>query len=366
MLAPKLAEKRLISAGFMPLVKFPGTHKKWKAKCKKCESIVYPKLNQISSKKSGGCSSCGRIKRSKSIRLDESKAIQQIVKRGFKPIEPFYSTTRKWRMIHEECGQIVSHSLNSIVSMGTKCGVCSGRQVVAGFNDLATTHPELANALIRPVASQITKGSHRKLQWRCKNNHVFESRVADRVIKGSGCPYCSNKKILVGFNDLQTRFPELAVEANGWDPSMVMPYSAERKKWKCASGHTWAAIIGNRANGFGCPKCASKGYLTSIPGWVYLMVHEPWNLIQVGITNYPDQRLKKHGKSGWQLLDLYGPISGQKARDLETRILRYLRTNELTLHSSKTDFKFDGYTEAWSQTSLDIKTLPELFKLAGI
>ena len=26
----------------------------------------------------------------------------------------------------------------------------------------------------------------------------------------TGCPFCSNQRVLVGYNDLQTRYPELA------------------------------------------------------------------------------------------------------------------------------------------------------------
>ena len=42
-----------------------------------------------------------------------------------------------------------------------------------------------------------------------------------------------------GINDLATLFPEVAAEADGWDPSKVTAGSAKSVQWKCKEGHTW-------------------------------------------------------------------------------------------------------------------------------
>ena len=50
-----------------------------------------------------------------------------------------------------------------------------------------------------------------KVWWKCiPYGHPFESRISDRTYKHSKCPYCSNRKILPGFNDFKTRYPNLA------------------------------------------------------------------------------------------------------------------------------------------------------------
>ena len=36
-----------------------------------------------------------------------------------------------------------------------------------------------------------------------------------------------------GINDLATLFPDVAVEADGWDPSKVISGSNKKKSWKC-------------------------------------------------------------------------------------------------------------------------------------
>ena len=40
----------------------------------------------------------------------------------------------------------------------------------------------------------------------------MEATVKSRTINRTGCPYCSHNKVLGGFNDLATLFPEVADE----------------------------------------------------------------------------------------------------------------------------------------------------------
>ena len=56
--------------------------------------------------------------------------------------------------------------------------------------------------------------SKKKAQWICKKGHTWTTTIAYRSIGGTNCPYCANKKILAGFNDLASQFPQLIEE---WD-----------------------------------------------------------------------------------------------------------------------------------------------------
>lgn len=76
---------------------------------------------------------------------------------------------------------------------GQGCPVCGHHAVVAGVNDLATTHPALAAELVDPsMATEVSRGSERVCQWRCAKGHVWEAPVYARVA-GNGCPTCSNQ-----------------------------------------------------------------------------------------------------------------------------------------------------------------------------
>ena len=57
----------------------------------------------------------------------------------------------------------------------------------------------------------LSRGSEKKVWWVCERNHAWQASIANRV-KGSGCPYCANRRVLPGYNDLWTTNPELAME----------------------------------------------------------------------------------------------------------------------------------------------------------
>ena len=140
-------------------------------------------------------------------------------------------------------------------------------KLVPGTNDLTTLHPELLeewdyqrNKNITP--DDVTEGSHQKVWWLCKNKHSWLAAIKDRV-RGNGCPYCSNRKILVGYNDLATTAPELALEWNYEKNGELTPYnihcgSSKRVWWKCENGHEWQAPVVRRSQKIGCPYCAGK------------------------------------------------------------------------------------------------------------
>jgi len=111
-------------------------------------------------------------------------------------------------------------------------------------------------------------GSNTTVWWRCSLGHGWKTSPKNRN-NGTGCPYCANKKVMVGYNDLKTLFPEIAeswdYEKNGsLTPEMVMPYSGKKVWWKCEKNHSWRSYISNRTlHKRGCPYCAGQ---RTIPG----------------------------------------------------------------------------------------------------
>ena len=67
------------------------------------------------------------------------------------------------------------------------------------------------NGLLTP--DKVSYGSGKKVWWKCSKGHEWQASI-DHRIKGSGCPYCSGKKVLKGFNDLSMKNPKLAKESN--------------------------------------------------------------------------------------------------------------------------------------------------------
>jgi len=157
---------------------------------------------------------------------------------------------------------------------GSNCPFCSNRKVLKGFNDLETLHPELAKEWDfenneEKTPDQFTPGSRQPINWVCGLGHRWSAKIKDRVGKNSGCPYCSNKKLLKGFNDFETLHPELALdwdyEKNEKGPDQYINGSGAKVHWKCHQcGYRWPAKIADRVNcDSGCPGCDNR---VPIPG----------------------------------------------------------------------------------------------------
>lgn len=113
----------------------------------------------------------------------------------------------------------------------------------------------------------VSYGSKEKVWWTCENGHSWQTTVHVRS-EGSGCPYCTGRKVLPGFNDLETLYPDVAAqwdrEKNGpLSPRDVSTGSKIRIWWRCPEGHSWQSPVASRtAWGHGCPVCAGKTIVT--------------------------------------------------------------------------------------------------------
>jgi hypothetical protein len=101
-------------------------------------------------------------------------------------------------------------------------------------------------------------------------------------------------------------------------------------------------------------------------GWLYLIGHDSWGLLQIGISNVPEARVAHHERSGWTRLDLVGPMSGDLAEKSETAMLRFLWENGAAGDPVGAGGKFSGYTESWPRDALPVTTLRELMDLVEL
>ena len=154
--------------------------------------------------------------------------------------------------------------------------------------------------------------SNKKYWWICPKGHSYETSLQVRTRKNStGCPYCAGQKVLVGFNDLKTRFPEVAKE---WDyeknyplrPENIMPGSSKKAWWICPNGHSYYSVISNRRTGTGCAICKNKKVLkgyndlaTTRPDLLELWNYEKNN--KLGI--FPTEVTSISGKKVWWICE---------------------------------------------------------------
>jgi hypothetical protein len=82
---------------------------------------------------------------------------------------------------------------------GYKCAVCTNKIIVKS-NCLATLNPGLAkewhpnkNNSLNPFNVGI--GTNKKVWWKCKQGHEWQSLIYNRTKRGAGCPKCKGKRI---------------------------------------------------------------------------------------------------------------------------------------------------------------------------
>ena len=145
------------------------------------------------------------------------------------------------------------------------CPVCSNRKVIPGSNDLKTIRPGLAQEFdlkknFPKTPAEVPSNSNAKYWWQCESAHSWAATLSNRV-KGTGCPYCSGRKSLLGVSDLETVNPALADEwhptlNHGLDPKQFKGKSHKKVWWLCKRQHSYQAFIDQRTVGNGCPVCS--------------------------------------------------------------------------------------------------------------
>ena len=195
------------------------------------------------------------------------------------------------------------------------CPYCSGKKVLKGYNDLATTNPSLFKEwtheknIIEPFS--ISAKSHKKVWWKCLKGHEWQAAAYTRT-SGIGCPICSGYTTLTGYNDLKTLRPNLASEWNyekngDLRPENISVRNGKRVWWKCSQGHEWQAIISNRSAGNGCPFCSGKqptAGLTDLKT-LYPDLAKQWNYSR-NKSCLPESVLPGSSKKVWWLCDKCG------------------------------------------------------------
>ena len=189
-------------------------------------------------------------------------------------------------------------------TQGSGCPYCSHNTVLAGFNDLASQHPEIAaewsarNYPLQP--SMVTAFANRKAWWECKEGHEWNTLISTRS-GGSKCPYCSGISLLKGFNDFATRQPQLAAEWSERNlplmPDMINERYRKNVWWKCgACGNEWRSLPKARIKGTKCPVCADRVILPGVNDLATSDAHllDEWDFERNKVIS--PERVSRHSK----------------------------------------------------------------------
>jgi len=122
---------------------------------------------------------------------------------------------------------------------------------------------------------EVSWGSAHKYWWKCHKDHHSLCAPSTKIYYNIKCPICDGKKVLKGYNDLLSQYPEIAKEWNYNKNDNLIPesfVSCSNKKvwWKCTKCYyIWKVSINNRTSGgTGCPHCNSSRGEKIIKKWL--------------------------------------------------------------------------------------------------
>lgn len=193
---------------------------------------------------------------------------------GLKPNQVVSGSHKKVCWICSQCGNRWETSIQARVQRGSGCPNCA--RIKNGQTRHLTNLSQkggITNKLLLQewnyekngdlTPQSVTQGSNQKVWWKCsKCSEEWQARILNRA-HGRGCPYCSNRKILIEKNDLATTHPQLIEEWDYEKNGELTPYSisyGSGKKiwWKCHLGHSYQATPLHRTIGnTNCPICNS-------------------------------------------------------------------------------------------------------------
>lgn len=174
-----------------------------------------------------------------------------------------------------DCGGIYTASIRDEVAGTAECPYCTGRKPLKGFNTFGDKYPELAKMWADSNSDTpydyLPKSSLYK-KWTCPTcGGTFGVRIKDMVSGETGCPYCSGKKVLPGFNSFKVKHPDLMTE---WDtianylladPDEVGDRSQQKVWWVCQNNpdHRYPMSIASRLmfqkrQREACPYCKGR------------------------------------------------------------------------------------------------------------
>jgi hypothetical protein len=341
----------------------PGSHEKKEWRCKKghvYRAVIY---NRTAGRNCSVCKGNQVLTGINDLQTTNPKLAKEAFGWDPKKIIAGHNKKLKWKC---KKGHTWLASPNQRTSSKTNCPYCAGLLKIAGENDLAALFPVIAKMAYGWSPLGVAPSSHQKLKWLCPVGHIYITSPAKKTNSLASCPFCSGQKLLSGFNDLKTRFPKIAKEAYGWDPSKVQWGAGVKLTWRCKKNHIYKTSSNSRTNKkTGCPSCATSGFNPRKEAWIYLLRHPKWKMNQIGITNVPKQRLSSHRRSGWVEIEKTGPLLGSKAREIEKSILTFLIMNGAIMGPASKIRSFDGYTESWIEKSLPVNSLAGLILKAN-
>ena len=138
----------------------------------------------------------------------------------------------------------------------------------------------------------VLSNSNDIIEWICRKCHRnFKAKISNRAEDDKCCPYCSNRILIKGINDLATTHPHLIKEwsnLNDRQLSCLTNKSSYKAWWKCSvCSNTYQQVVSSKLiSKTSCPYCRKTKVLK---GFNDLATTHPWLIKEWSTLNDRDR-----------------------------------------------------------------------------
>jgi len=311
------------SKNITPLEPFVSTDTPRNCQCNICGRTSKSRLNELVRGHASGCRYCGYKNAGLKKRLNQDLVDLVFLEKNLKPKESYGGASAPRLCECLICGTLVKPQYASLKrGQGgcLRCGYEKGGKKNALPKSLAIEI--LQRAKLQPLEAY----PGRDKPWKCLHTscgRIVRPSIASISNGRGGCKYCGREK-----TSLKQRTPQdIAVsimENAGFKP--LVEYVSRVKPWKSIHekcGYEVSPTLANIAKGGGCKFCVETGIDYKSPGILYLMKHEEFQAVKVGISSTKARKLRipTHTKFGWELIRQWNLDSANTALTIENIVL---------------------------------------------
>lgn len=324
------ADERFRAADWTPLEPYVGAGTPRRCLCNICGDEGTPRLSQLV--RSRGCKKCGyetvrRKLQEQKTDLDKIEAIYAAA--GVTPLEPWVNANMMRLVRCNTCGFETRIRYAGIYSGQGGCRRCGRAKVAAKqLVPIEKVDAVFEACGLRPLTPYEGTNTPRQAECQTCGRTVAVRYNELRTGKRKGCRYCSYSAM----GDAKRLSEEVADRVfldAGVEPLEPYVGSTTPRLCRCMTcGREVSPSHNSLQNGQGgCKYCATVGLDRTAPGIIYLLRHESFQVLKIGVTTEAARRdrLDDHERHGWEVIHTWATDNGGDAETVETAVLRWWR-----------------------------------------